>query len=81
MHNGGPYHSATFDEVAAQTYPLSRVIYIFLNRDPAKPINPVLKEFIKYTLSRQGQQAVVKDRIFTPLPAAMEAKQMEKLNR
>ena len=80
-HNGGPYYPATFDNVAAQTYPLSRVIYMFINRDPSKPIDPVLKEFLKYTLSRQGQQAVVDDRIFTPLPASLDRQQLEKLNR
>lgn len=80
VHDGGPYHKANFDEVAAQTYPLSRVIYMFLNRDPEKPIDPVLEEFIKYCLSQQGQQAVVKDAIYTPLPAALDAKEAEKLD-
>lgn len=79
VHEGDPYHEATFDEVAAQTYPLSRVIYIFLNREPGKPINPVLREFIKYALSQEGQQAVVKDAIYTPLPAAMVRAELEKL--
>ncbi len=77
--DGGAFHSASFEEVAAQTYPLSRVIYIFINQQPGKPINPVLREFIKYTLSRQGQLAVVDDRIFTPLPAVMDTTQREKL--
>ncbi len=76
---GGPYHEANFEEVAAQTYPLSRVIYIFANKAPGKPLNPVLEEFIKFALSRQGQEDVVKDAIFTPLPAAMDAKEVEKL--
>ena len=81
VHDAGPYHKAGFDEVAAQTYPLSRVIYIFLNRNPEKPIDPVLKEFIKYALSRQGQEAVVKDAIYTPLPAAIDVEQKAKLDQ
>lgn len=76
---GGPFHEATFEEVAAQTYPLSRVIYMFVNKAPGKRLNPVLEEFLKFTLSRQGQEDVVKDGIFTPLPAAMDAKEAEKL--
>ncbi len=76
---GGPFHEANFDEVAAQTYPLSRVIYIFANKAPGKPLNPVLQEFIKFVLSRQGQEDVVKDAIFTPLPASLAAKEIEKL--
>jgi phosphate transport system substrate-binding protein len=81
VHDSGPYHKATFDEVAAQTYPLSRVIYMFVNHDPSKPLEPALREFLLYTLSQQGQQAVVRDGIFTPLPAAMDAKQRERVPR
>ncbi len=79
LHDGGPYYQPTFDNVASQIYPLSRVIYIFLNREPGKPINPVLLEFLKYVLSQEGQGAVVKDAIFTPLPAALDAQELNKL--
>jgi len=79
VHPGDPYLEPTFDNVASQKYPLSRVIYIFINREPGKPINPILREFIRYALSQQGQQAVVQDAIFTPLPAAMDSREMEKL--
>jgi phosphate transport system substrate-binding protein len=78
-HEGGPYYAPTFENVAAQTYPLSRVIYIFANCRPGEPLNPVLREFIRYALSRQGQQAVVKDAIYTPLPAALDAIEANKL--
>ena len=57
----------------------ARTIYIFVNREPGKPLDPVLREFIRYALSREGQQAVVDDGIFTPLPAAMDAREREKL--
>ena len=76
---GGPAIAPTFDTVASQRYPLSRTIYMFVNREPGKPLNPVLREFIRYALSREGQQAVVDDAIFTPLPAAMDAREAEKL--
>jgi phosphate transport system substrate-binding protein len=79
VHPGDPAIAPTFDNVASQKYPLARTIYIFVNREPAKPLNPVLREFIRYALSRDGQQAVVDDRIFTPLPAAMDAREAEKV--
>jgi phosphate transport system substrate-binding protein len=79
VHPGDPAIPATFDTVAAQKYPLSRTIYMFINREPGKPISSLLKEFIKYALSREGQQAVVDDRIFTPLPADWDAREAEKL--
>lgn len=79
VKDGGPYLAPTFENVASQEYPLSRVIYMFINREPGKPINPVLREFLRYTLSRQGQEAIVHDGIFTPLPAELDAKEMDKL--
>jgi phosphate transport system substrate-binding protein len=81
LHDGGPYHPATFQEVAAQTYPLSRVIYMFFSQPPQKPVSPVLLEFLRYILSREGQQQIVEDGIFTPLPAAFDAEQRERLER
>ena len=79
VHPGDPAIAPTFSTVASQTYPLARTIYIFANQASGKPLNPVLREFIRYALSREGQQAVVDDRIFTPLPAAMDAREAEKL--
>jgi phosphate transport system substrate-binding protein len=46
---------------------------------PGEPLNPVLEEFLKFALSRQGQEKVVKDAIFTPLPTALDQQQLEKL--
>ena len=75
VHPGEAPIAPTFDNVAAQKYPLSRTIYMFVNREPGKPLSPVLREFLRYALSREGQQAVVDDGIFTPLPAALDAKE------
>ena len=77
--SSGPYYKGTFEEVASQKYPLSRVIYIYATRQPGKPLNPVLKEFIRYILSREGQQSVVEDGIFLPLPHDYAAKELKKL--
>jgi phosphate transport system substrate-binding protein len=79
VHKGDPATAPTFETVAGQQYPLSRTIYMFVNRAPGKPLNPVLREFIRYALSREGQQIVVEDGIFTPLPASLDAQEMEKL--
>jgi phosphate transport system substrate-binding protein len=79
VHPGEPAIAPTFNTVASQQYPLSRTIYIFANQPLGKALNPVLREFIRYALSREGQQAIVDDRIFTPLPAAMDAREAEKL--
>ena len=79
LHPGDTAIEPTFDNVASQTYPLSRTIYMFVNKAPDQPLNPVLREFLRYTLSREGQQAVVDDGIFTPLPAKWDAAEAAKL--
>ncbi len=75
----GPFLSGTFEEVAAQTYPLARVMYFYFNRPPGKPVDTRIKEFLRYILSQEGQQAVVKDATYTPLPARLVNASLEQL--
>jgi phosphate transport system substrate-binding protein len=66
----GPYYEGTFDEVVRHKYPLSRYIYIYINRAPGKPIEPKVKEYLSYILSKEGQEAVAREGVFLPLTAA-----------
>jgi len=83
---GGPYVTATRANVANRTYPLARSIYIYFapdraNGDPADPkVAPKLKEFLRYILSRQGQQDVVRDGAYLQLPLATVKEQLRKLD-
>jgi phosphate transport system substrate-binding protein len=68
---GGPYYRGSPREVALRLYPLSRRIYLMVNRPPDKPLAPLLREFLRWTLSREGQQIVAEDSMhFVPLNAA-----------
>ena len=78
-NDNGPYYKGTFAEVVSQKYPLSRMIYIYVNKVPGKPLNPILREFIRFALSKQGQQAVVKDGIFLPLPGEIVKQERAKV--
>jgi len=60
------------------TYPLARVLYVYVNKAPNKAAEPVIGEFIKLVLSKQGQEAVIKDG-YIPVPAKFAAKQLAKL--
>lgn len=51
-------------------YPLSRYLYVYVNKAPNRPLNPLEGEFLRLILSRNGQEAVVKDG-YIPLPAAV----------
>jgi phosphate transport system substrate-binding protein len=41
-------------------YPLARFLYIYVNKDPNKPLDPLRREFLRYVFSREGQLDVVK---------------------
>lgn len=65
---GAEYVEATPENAVAGEYPLSRFLYIYVNKNPNRPLDPLVGEFTKMVLSRQGQQVVVKDG-YIPLPA------------
>lgn len=70
---GGPYVEATAENAIKGTYPLARVLYIYVNKRPNRPLPPLETEFFKMVLSKQGQEVVVKDG-FVPMPASMVRK-------
>ena len=65
--DGGPYYEATQETVIQRKYPLTRTISIFIPRAPGQPIDPTVKEYLRYLLSREGQEAVVRDGGYLPL--------------
>ena len=69
---------ATEDNVYAGTYPLSRYLYIYINKAPGKPLEPLVKQFILYVLSQEGQEVVVKDG-FIPLVKEIADVELKKL--
>jgi phosphate transport system substrate-binding protein len=76
---GAPFYALTEHNVAARAYPLSRVITMALNREPGKPIEPKVKEFLRFILSRDGQAVLARDGHYIPLTAASERAQLERL--
>lgn len=62
------------------TYPLARVLYVYVNKKPNHPLDNLQLEFLKMVLSKQGQQTVVKDG-YIPLPAVMVDKALADLQK
>jgi phosphate transport system substrate-binding protein len=79
LSDKGPFYKGTFEEVAAQKYPLSRVIYIYVNRAPGKPLDPKIHEFLKYVLSKEGQAVVEQEGVFLPLPLEFVKQELARL--
>ncbi|MBI2383462.1 MAG: phosphate ABC transporter substrate-binding protein PstS family protein [Gammaproteobacteria bacterium] len=75
---GTEYVEATEQNAVAGKYPLARVLYVYVNKAPNKPLPPMEAEFVKMMLSRPGQEVVVKDG-YIPLPAAIAAKELAKV--
>ncbi len=67
---GKPFIAATPENALNGSYPLARVLYVYVNKAPNKELDPVTKEFLKLILSKQGQSSVIKDG-YIPLPAKM----------
>lgn len=66
--DGGALFEPSFENCLSGDYPLARLLYIYVNKAPNRPLDPLTLEFIQFVLSRQGQEIVVKDGYF-PLPA------------
>jgi phosphate transport system substrate-binding protein len=61
-------------------YPLARPFFVYLNREPGKPIRPEIAAFLRFMLSREEQQGVLKDGSFLPLSDAVAREQLAKLD-
>jgi len=58
---GGTCFDGSYENVISNHYPLSRYLYIYIVKHPTKPLDPLVKEFMKFVLSYEGQQIVIKD--------------------
>lgn len=75
---GKPFVDATPENAVKGSYPLSRFLYVYINKRPNKPLTPLDREFLKLVLSKQGQEVVIKDG-YIPLPSKVINKQLKKL--
>ncbi|WP_257254947.1 MULTISPECIES: PstS family phosphate ABC transporter substrate-binding protein [unclassified Endozoicomonas] len=76
---GQPFVEATPANAVNNSYPLSRFLYVYVNKQPNKKLPPLEGEFLKMVLSQQGQEVVVKDG-YIPLPAKVVEKYLSELD-
>lgn len=77
--DGGDYVELSLETVRARTYPLLDEPYWLVNRRPGEPVAPLVREFLRYTLSQEGQDAVQRDAHYLPLTGAAVQDQLAKL--
>lgn len=58
---GNQYIEASQENILSGEYPLSRYLYVYVNKHPFKPLQPIEREFIRFIYSLQGQALVAKD--------------------
>jgi len=75
---GQTFIAATPENAVAGKYPLARFLYVYVNKQPNKPLPPLEQEFIKMVLSQSGQKVVIKDG-YIPLPEKVVVKALESI--
>ena len=84
--SAGPFVPPTRESVANRSYPLARPVYIYYTIDNEKTeianprVDPKVREFLRYVLSPQGQQAVAAEGVYLPLTRSVIDEQLKKLD-
>jgi phosphate transport system substrate-binding protein len=78
--DGGPYVPYTLDTIHDRTYPLYDQIFAYTDREPGRPMDPKVVEFLRFVLSREGQAEVMRDGKYLPLTAEVVRAQLKKLD-
>ncbi len=76
--DGGEFVGDDAANVYSGKYPLARFLYIYVNKAPDKPLGPLVREFMAFVLSKDGQEIVVKDG-YLPLLGQHVAEELPKL--
>lgn len=76
---GDVFHQATVEELLGGGYPLGRFIYIYVNQAPNTELDPLVREFLTFVFSSEGQEQVSKSG-FVAVPRAVAEQELAKLN-
>lgn len=82
LEDGGPFVMPSQETVMDHSYPLTRIITMFVDRAPGKPMAPQLREFLRYILSHDAQEAVLREGGgYLPILAPEAQRELKKLDR
>jgi phosphate transport system substrate-binding protein len=77
---GAPASDGSYEDVTSGKYPLARFLYVYVNKAPNRPLDPLQLEFLKLMLSKEGQEVVVKDG-YMPLSAKQVQEELAKITK
>lgn len=75
---GATCYDGSYENVVSGKYPLARYLYIYFVKAPNKPLDPMVKEFLKFIFSYEGQQVVIKDG-YLPLSNDIAQEELKKI--
>jgi phosphate transport system substrate-binding protein len=75
----GPFYQATERTLIEGLYPLARTLPAVVDVPPGGRLDPKVREFLRYLLSRDGQRAVNEDGRYLPLAATLLRTQLRRL--
>ena len=76
----GTFVEHSIENVQNRTYPLGGQVYFYATVKPGTAMDPIVKEFLRFVLSQEGQAEVQRDGKYLPLTASDAKAQLEKLN-
>jgi phosphate transport system substrate-binding protein len=77
--SGQGYVAGTRETTRTREYPLSRNVYAFVRDAPGTTWSPVVREFMRFVLSREGQQVVDEEGDYQPLPKSILEPELTRL--
>jgi phosphate transport system substrate-binding protein len=81
---GQPFAVPSYEDTHAGRYPLGVYLRLYAVRKPGQPLDPLVKEYARLILSREGQEIIAaqkdSDEGFIPLDAAEVAAELAKLD-
>lgn len=76
--DGEPFIAPNAEHALDGKYPLSRFLYVYVNKHPNKEMQPLEREFVRFILSKNGQDVVAHDG-YVPVPSSVAAKALKDL--
>jgi phosphate transport system substrate-binding protein len=71
-------YEADLENVYSGDYPLARFLLLYVNKKPGEKLDPLRGEFLRFVLSKEGQEGVIKDG-YLPIPASIANEELRKL--
>jgi phosphate transport system substrate-binding protein len=79
-HAGGPYVPYSIETLRDRSYPLFDEIFMYIDQEPGKDLDPKVREFLRFVVSREGQAEVMRDGKYLPLTGDVVRAQLRKLD-